>query len=88
MVAPLRIFAVSGLSLIAIGLIYGLIVAFSERAGFPTAAVVVLMFGSMFCVLGFIADQLSQLRLSLLSPGIGSKIIHDARDKKAAQTKQ
>lgn len=87
-VAPLRIFAVSGLSLIAIGLIYGLIVAFSERAGFPTAAVVVLMFGSMFCVLGFIADQLSQLRLSLLSPGIGSKIIHDARDKKAAQTKQ
>lgn len=61
--APLRIFVRSGALLAAVGLIYGLIVSLAQRRGFPVAAVLGVVVGFMLCMLGLIADQISQLRM-------------------------
>jgi glycosyltransferase involved in cell wall biosynthesis len=67
LVAPLRIFMRTGIGFILLGLIYGLAVALLEGVGFPVAGLGVVIFGLMLCFLGLIADQISQLRLALIS---------------------
>ncbi len=63
--APLRIFVRSGLFLTVVGLIYGLAVSIAERRGFPVAALLAVVVGFMLCMLGLIADQISQLRMEM-----------------------
>lgn len=68
--APLRIFAGLGLALLVVGGMYGLYVALSVGLGVPTAALFMMLSGVILCVLGLIANQVSQLRLSLIPPGV------------------
>ncbi len=65
LVAPLRIFMRAGLALLVVGLAYGVEVALREKLGFPVAGVVMIISGVSLCLLGLIADQISQLRLGL-----------------------
>lgn len=67
--APLRMFFMPGLVLLAIGLAYGIGTALLLGRGLPTAALLVMNAGMMLCVLGLIADQVSQLRLGTLDAG-------------------
>ena len=66
LVAPLRIFVTGGLAAITFGGLYGLARMLDLGGGFPNSAFVVITFGMFSCVLGLIADQISQLRLSLV----------------------
>lgn len=61
--APLRIFLVPGLLLLAVGLVYGVGTALWLGRGLPTASLFVMNAGMMLCMLGLVADQVSQLRL-------------------------
>lgn len=72
--APLRIFLTAGLSLIAVGAAYGLTLAAVSGRGLPTSAVLAILAGLMLCLQGFIADQISQARLSRLQD------IHPVKD--------
>lgn len=67
--APLRIFFRLGLLLMAIGLAYGLTVAYVDRLGFPTAGLIAVLGGLFLCLQGLIADQISQIRLERLEAG-------------------
>jgi len=64
--APLRMFFVPGLVLLAIGVSYGVTTALWLGRGLPTASLLVVNAGMMLCVLGLVADQVSQLRLERL----------------------
>lgn len=68
--APLRIFLRAGLALIGIGSVYGLAVALTAGRGLPTTSALVVLAGLMLCLLGFIADQISQMRLGQLPSAI------------------
>lgn len=72
--APLRIFLRAGLLLAIAGATYGLAMALTRFQGIPAGAVLVTATGFMLCVLGLIADQLSQMRLERLG---GTAIIDD-----------
>ncbi len=65
--APLRIFLTSGLILLVIGIAYGLGAALSLGRGVPVAALFAGTAGGLLIMLGLIADQLSQLRLAMLT---------------------
>jgi hypothetical protein len=60
--APLRIFLSAGLLLTSTGFVYGTVVALTQRRGFPSAAALAMIIGFMLCMLGLVADQISQLR--------------------------
>jgi glycosyltransferase involved in cell wall biosynthesis len=62
--APMRIFFPSGLLLGTFGLVYGLVLSFREREGFPTAALLLVVLGAVLIAVGLVADQISQMRLS------------------------
>jgi glycosyltransferase involved in cell wall biosynthesis len=62
--APMRIFFRLGTILFVVGLVYSLVRSFTEREGFPTAGTLTIILGGLLCLLGLIADQISQLRLS------------------------
>jgi glycosyltransferase involved in cell wall biosynthesis len=64
--APLRIFLRLGVNVAAAGFIYGLVVSLVRRQGFPAAAVLGVVVGFLLCMLGLIADQISQLRMERL----------------------
>ena len=64
--APMRVFLPLGLWFATIGVIYGLTVAIIHRAGFPVAGMLLVIMGALIVMLGLIADQISQLRLSAL----------------------
>ena len=64
--APLRIFFRGGVVLIIGGIIYGLILALNLGRGVPPAAVLTTLSGVLLCILGLIADQISQMRLNQL----------------------
>jgi glycosyltransferase involved in cell wall biosynthesis len=64
--APLRIFLRLGVNVGATALVYGLAVSLVRRQGFPAAAVLGVVLGFLFCMLGLIADQISQLRMDRL----------------------
>ena len=72
--APIRIFLGSGLFLLLCGLLYSVVVASIMGEGLPVAGVMVSIFGLMLCMLGLIADQISQIRLN----GFDSGYISDA----------
>jgi glycosyltransferase involved in cell wall biosynthesis len=67
--APLRIFLGLGLVLMALGLAYGITLALMTGRGVPTAAVLSVLSGLLFCLQGLIADQISQMRLNQLEEG-------------------
>lgn len=69
--APLRIFFSPGLVLLAAGFVYGVATAVVLGRGIPTAALLLANTGMMLCVLGLVADQVSQLRLERLDPEDG-----------------
>jgi glycosyltransferase involved in cell wall biosynthesis len=64
--APLRIFFRIGALLIVVGTIYGVYKTVSEGLGFPVAGMLVVVVGIILCMLGLVADQISQFWLSLL----------------------
>jgi glycosyltransferase involved in cell wall biosynthesis len=64
--APMRIFFRLGLLLVAIGMAYGLYVSLEDRLGFPVAGMLVATVGTLLCMLGLIADQISQFWLMQL----------------------
>lgn len=64
--APLRLFLPSGAMLISLGLVYGLTISALDRTGFPTAGLLAILVGLNICMLGLIADQISQMRLARL----------------------
>jgi glycosyltransferase involved in cell wall biosynthesis len=64
--APLRIFLTAGLLLITAGSLYGFTLAAIAGRGLPTSSVLAILAGLMLCLQGFIADQISQTRLSQL----------------------
>ena len=66
LIAPLRIFLSSGLMAIALGTSYGLVRMLQVGGSFPVSAFVAMTVGMSLCVLGLIADQLSQLRLGAI----------------------
>lgn len=61
--APLRIFFRSGLLFMAAGFGYGLIRALVDGVGMTAAGVMAFITGVLLCMLGLIADQISQIRL-------------------------
>jgi glycosyltransferase involved in cell wall biosynthesis len=67
--APLRIFMTSGLLLLSIGILYGVGWAVIFGRGFPVAALFIGTAGLLFVMLGLIADQISQLRQTILVAG-------------------
>lgn len=64
--APMRFFMPPGLILIAIGVVYSVIIALLQKQGLPLAGGLAISAGLFSIVLGLIADQISQLRLSML----------------------
>jgi len=62
---PMRVFLGSGLLLVGVGATYGLVLAVRNGLGVPVGAVVLLLTGALLVVVGLVADQVSQLRLSL-----------------------
>jgi len=71
--APMRIFFRLGLLLILLGVVYGVYISLEQRLGFPVAGMLVATVGALLCMLGLIADQISQFWLMQLgsSPGAG-----------------
>jgi glycosyltransferase involved in cell wall biosynthesis len=62
--APLRVFLPLGLWTIGIGLAYSLIIAFWFGSGLPVGGSLLSLIGLLTVMLGLIADQISQMRLS------------------------
>jgi len=61
---PLRLFLPLGLALLALGTLYSLVMLMIVGQGLPPAGVLVLLAGLLSIMLGLIADQISQLRLT------------------------
>ncbi len=64
--APLRVFLPVGTMLAGVGLTYGLVLALVHGLGFPSLSVVLVLAGLILVLQGFIADQISYMRLSQL----------------------
>lgn len=69
--APMRIFLPIGMSVSFMGLAYSVWVALREGGGFPVLGAIVLFTGVLIAMLGLIADQISQMRLSEIDRGGG-----------------
>lgn len=75
--APMRLFFRPGLAALIVGVVYGTFITITARLGFPTAAVLMTLGGMLLCILGLIADQISQFRLELRR---SDDVIIDERD--------
>lgn len=64
--APMRVFLPLGAGLLAAGAVYSLAVASIMAQGLPVGGVLVILTGVLSIMLGLIADQISQMRLSQL----------------------
>lgn len=64
--APMRLFLPLGGGVALAGVLYGLIVAAIVGQGLPVAGMLIIILGTMLVVLGLVADQVSQMRLSQL----------------------
>lgn len=64
--APLRIFLGIGVILIALGSVYSLLVALFVGEGIPIFGALVIIVGFLTSMMGLLADQISQLRLSMI----------------------
>lgn len=62
--SPMRIYLPAGLVVFAIGVLYSLWVALRAGLGFPVLGGIVMVSGMLVVMLGLIADQLSQIRLT------------------------
>jgi len=69
LVAPLRILFTTGFGTVLFGGIYGLARLLKFGDSFPTSAFVIITVGMVLCVLGLIADQISQLRFEVAGQG-------------------
>jgi len=83
--APLRIFLRLGVNVAAAGLIYGLAISLIRGQGFPAAAVLGVVVGFLLCMLGLIADQISQLRMERLH-SIPITLLEEEGDENIAMT--
>ena len=73
--APMRIFLRVSLYLLSIGAIYGLYVALGEGTGIPVLSALLMIMGVLIGILGLIADQISQIRISGLAPPPASDVV-------------
>jgi hypothetical protein len=64
--APLRVFVPMGLAALVAGSAYGIGLALVSGRGLPVSALFLMVGGILLMMLGLIADQISQLRLSQL----------------------
>jgi hypothetical protein len=64
--APVRIFMPFGLFMVAAGGLYSTILVFVTGRGLPVGGALLMIAGLLSIMLGLIADQISQLRLSQL----------------------
>lgn len=62
--APLRVFLRMGIGLGVLGAVYGGMIAYLRGQGLPTGGLLAMLAGLIVTVLGLVADQISQLRLS------------------------
>lgn len=62
--APLRIFVGTGSILFMLGFAYSTIIATTLRAGVPILGAVMIIIGFLILLLGLLADQISQIRMS------------------------
>ncbi len=68
--APIRVFLPMGFWLAAIGVVYGAMIALIAGAGFPVAGMLLIVVGLLSMMLGLVADQISQMRLSQLPENV------------------
>lgn len=68
--APMRIFLPVALALLTIGFFYSALLAIETGSGFPIFGVFLMLAGLMVGMLGLIADQVSQLRLTQYETGM------------------
>ena len=66
--APMRIFLQASLALLSSGALYSLYVALSKGEGLPVLGAFLMISGVLIGILGLIADQISQIRISALEP--------------------
>ncbi len=59
---PMVFFGLVGISMILVGLLYGLTEALIEGLGFPVLAAIVMIFGAQSAFFGLLADQISAMR--------------------------
>jgi len=59
---PLHFFGGIGVVSMLIGIIYGLITAFTEKLGFPVLSAVMILFGAQSIFFGLVVDQISAMR--------------------------
>ena len=64
--SPIRIFLRLSILLLSVGIIYGLIKALITGLGFSVLSAILIVAGLIIGVLGLIADQISQMRLTNL----------------------
>jgi glycosyltransferase involved in cell wall biosynthesis len=64
--APTRVFLPVGAGLGAVGIVYSLLVSLIRGAGLPVGGMLLMVLGVLLVMLGLIADQISQFRLSQL----------------------
>lgn len=79
LVAPLRIFLRLGLMFMLVGTAYGGILALVSKQGFPILAAIIVLLGIILSILGLIADQISQSRLSQFDQGY-FKVVQKRQD--------
>lgn len=65
--APLRIFVGTGSVLLSVGFVYSLALASTSGAGVPIMGAVLIIIGFLVSLLGLLADQISQIRMSSIS---------------------
>lgn len=68
--APMRIFLPVASLLLAVGFVYSVLVAIVVGSGFPIFGIFLMLAGLMVGMLGLIADQISQLRLTQYEAGM------------------
>ena len=66
--APMRVFLQASLALLSSGALYSLYVALSKGDGIPVLGAILMISGVLIGILGLIADQISQIRISALEP--------------------
>jgi glycosyltransferase involved in cell wall biosynthesis len=66
--APMRIFLQASLYLLSSGALYSLYVALTKGEGIPVLGSFLMIIGVLIGILGLIADQVSQIRISGLAP--------------------
>ena len=64
--SPIRVFLRLSILLLSVGIVYGLIKALITGLGFSVLSAILIMAGLIIGVLGLIADQISQMRLTNL----------------------